>query len=69
MKTKREIVWRRSGSVIKDPVRIPAGAPVQIDGDGTYWIDPAYFRAQKMHIEAHDAAYYGCRVECSNVER
>lgn len=65
MKTIKEFTIKKGAySVLQDEIKIPAGSPVEFIR-GEYFISPSIFTG----IDAHDAIYYGFRVDISNVEK
>jgi hypothetical protein len=67
MKVKQSFQWHRTCSCIPGPIEIPAGVSVHLSRNGFFYVDTSYFLDKGMIIEAHDATYYGCRVDPTNV--
>jgi len=69
MKTKEAFTWVRSCSCLPPEhakVEIPAGAPVHYnEKNDAYYVDASFFKDDS--IVQHDATYYGCNVEKTNV--
>lgn len=64
---KESFGWNRNFSAFNDTITIEAGAPVELNSNGEFYVKPEYFANDD--ILKHDADTHGCIVDPNNVEK
>lgn len=68
LKTRHAFKWYRNFSAFPEPIEVEADAPVIFyPSHRCFYVNTSYFGHPSHNILAHDAKYYGCRVDPENV--